>query len=249
METNQILDIKTSVCLTTYNRTDLVIEAIEQIVSDPRVDEIVIVDDCSDINQYYLLELKLMQFKNQSHTNKIRLERNPKNLDCYLNKKRAIELAKNDWCIIFDSDNILTKQYLDVLFEYEWAVGWNKKILLTPEFARPAFDFRWLSNTLLSRSNVARFIDQRNCEVMLNAMNYFVNREEYLRVFDNDIDPITSDSIYQALRWLENDNKIYVLPGLQYDHRLHIESHYLKNVKRTPQGFHEEIVARLRQLR
>lgn len=247
METDRILDKTISVCITTYNRTDFVIECIEQIVDDARVSEIVIVDDHSDSNVFHFLDDEISQrFKS---ANKIKLYRNAKNLDCYKNKKRAIELASNEFVIIFDSDNVLTTKYLDVIFNYEWAVGWNEKLLLTPEFAKPAFDFRWMSNTLLNKENIARFIDQRNCETMLNAMNYFVNRNEYLRVFDNTIDPVTSDSIYQSLRWLEGGNSIYVLPGLQYDHRLHIESHYLKNVKRTPVGFHEEVKARLRQLR
>lgn len=236
--------MKISVCVTTYNRSDLTVRCIEQIVSDSRVSEIVIVDDCSDINEYYKLELKLMQF---SKSDKIKLHRNPKNLDCYFNKRRVIELAKEEYCILFDSDNILTKSYLDAI-ETNLPLVKHRGTILTPEFARPAFDFRWLSGTLLDKSNIARYIDQSNCEVMLNACNYFVNREEYLRVFDDSIDPVTSDSIYFILKWLEIGNAIYVCPGLQYDHTLHDGSHYLKNHKRTPEGFHEEVKRKIRQL-
>ena len=80
-------------------------------------------------------------------------------------------------------------------------------------------------------------------------MNYLVNREEYLRVFDNDIRPVTSDSIYQNYRWIEAGNMIYVVPDFQYDHRVHDGSHYRQNVRRTPSHLHDDIVNRLKQMK
>lgn len=239
---------KISICIPTYERTDMVIRAIEQVIGDKRTNDIVVVDDASNINTYYMLELKLKELEEKSKVKKIRLERNTVNFDCYKNKSKAISLAKNEYAILFDSDNVLTKDYIDVLYHVQFYQGWDKTTIYTPEFARPAFDFRWLSGTLLDKSNIARYIDQSNCETMLNAANYFVNRDEYLKAFDGTVDPVTSDSIYLASRWLERENTIYVTPKLQYDHTLHDGSHYRQNNKRTPQGFHEEVKKKLREM-
>jgi hypothetical protein len=89
---------------------------------------------------------------------------------------------------------------------------------------------------------------------MLNAANYFVNRHEYLKLFNPDIDPVTSDSIYMTSRWLEFGNSIYVVPDLSYQHRVnnHEEeegSHYGRNIRRTPQGLHESIIKKLKQMK
>jgi hypothetical protein len=84
---------------------------------------------------------------------------------------------------------------------------------------------------------------------MLNAMNYFVHRDEYLRVWDGSIDPVTSDSLFQNYNWLKAGNEISVLPELEYEHRVHSGSHYQNNVRRTPRGFHESIIQKLKELR
>ena len=80
-------------------------------------------------------------------------------------------------------------------------------------------------------------------------MNYFVNRDEYLRVWDGSIDPVTSDSLYQNYNWLNGGNSIYVVPNLTYEHRVHSGSHYQNNVRRTPQGFHDSIIEKLKNMK
>lgn len=231
-----------SLCLTNYNRTDLLYDSFHQVIDDPRISEIIISDDCSQIELYNTVT---WQFKSSP---KVKIHRNEKNLDCYLNKKAAIELASNDWVIIFDSDNLLTKEYINRI-ETLITAGLNDKTIYQPEFAKPHFNFTHLSGKLLNSGNISGWMDMGNTSTMLNAMNYFVNRSEYLRVFDSSIDPVTSDSIYQNYNWLAAGNSIYVVPGLEYDHRVHSLSHYQNNVKRTPYGFHEEILHKLREMR
>jgi hypothetical protein len=122
--------------------------------------------------------------------------------------------------------------------------------ILNPSFAKPHFDFRMHQCTLIDKSNVHEYyMHSGSFQTMLNAMNYFVNRDEYLRVWDGSIDPVTSDSLYQNYNWLKAGNSIYVVPGLEYEHRVHSGSHYQNNVRRTPQGFHESIVQKLKELK
>lgn len=231
-----------SLCLTNFNRTELLYDSFHEVIQDPRISEIVISDDCSQVELYNTV---VWQFKT---IDKVKIYRNEVNLDCYKNKARALGLATNPWCILFDSDNKLIVQYLDRL-ESLWQAGLNEKTIYQPEFARPHFDFRHLSGTNLTKANIGHYIKKGNTGTMLNAMNYFVNKHEYLKVFDPTVDPVTSDSIYQNYRWLAAGNAIYVVEGLQYDHRVHDQSHYKNNVSRTPNGFHDEILEKLKQMR
>lgn len=231
-----------SLCLTTFNRTQMLYEAIEQVKDDPRLSEIVIVDDHSD--EEYFTAIK-WQFQDNP---KIKLFRNERNLDCYFNKKEAIEKSTSEWVIIFDSDNLMTKEYLDRI-ENLMIAGVNPKTLYQPEFAKPHFDFRAFAGQNITKSNVSEQMPKPSFETMLNAMNYLVNRAEYLRIWDGETNPVTSDSIYQNYNWLKAGNSIYVTPGLEYEHKVHSGSHYQQNVRRTPQDFHKTIINLLKTMK
>lgn len=243
-----------SVCIPTYNRFNLLLECIAPFLEDDRVTEIVIVDDCSDMNIYKNIEIYCMQYA------KVRLYRNEKNLDCALNKKRCVELATNDWVLLADSDNVFSKEFIDTIFNERHINPvtqentWSRLMIYQPSFAKPHFDFTAFEGKHISFMNVAFFMMQHQFQTMLNAANCFFHREEWLGVFDSSIDPVTSDSIYQNYRWLEAGNSIYVVPGLHYEHRVsnhgkEEKSHYVQKNRKTPKGFHESIVNKLKAMR
>jgi glycosyltransferase involved in cell wall biosynthesis len=227
-----------SLCIPTWNRTDMLYEAFRQVINDDRISEIVIVDDASNDEVYHTIAWQTKSI------NKVKLYRNEKNLDCYRNKREAVSKASNEWVILFDSDNILTKQYVDRICDSK--VAWSKNQIFQPQAALPHFKFNSFKGTVINRHNVSTFMVDMSFQTMLNAMNYFVNRDEYLKVWDGSVDPVTSDSIYFNYCWLKAGNSIYVVPGLEYEHRVHEESHYQKNVRRTPSGFHDKIVNELK---
>lgn len=107
---------KISVAIPCYNSSGYIINALKYPVLDDRISEIVIVDDCS--NDYEELK-KIVASLNSE---KIKLYRNEKNSGgCYLNKYYATRFATNEWVILFDSDNIFGKEYIDALYEQkEW---------------------------------------------------------------------------------------------------------------------------------
>lgn len=230
---------KISLCIPNFNRVDMVLEAFEKVYNDERISEIIISDDHSDRATYYELE-SLIKF-----LPKVKMFRNEVNVDCHRNKRISIELATNDWCVLLDSDNIINTDYLDNLFTRKWF----DDIIYTPSFASPHFDFRAFEKLTVVKYNVAKWIDEPMFETMLNACNYFVNRKEYLKTWPGSKDPVTSDSIFFCLNWLERGNKIWVVPGQTYEHRVHPGSHYQNNVARTPNGFHQEILHKLRELK
>jgi glycosyltransferase involved in cell wall biosynthesis len=232
-----------TLCLTNYNRTDLLFESFKQVINDDRISEIVIVDDHSIMECFNIVS------EYCGYIPKVRLYRNERNLDCYRNKREAVSKASNDWVIIFDSDNIMTKEYVDALIQCGCERGWNEKQVLNPSFSKPHFDFRQHQGQTVTKENILDYIESGCFQTMLNAMNYFVHRDEYLRVWDGSIDPVTSDSLYQNYNWLKAGNSIYVVPGLEYEHRVHSGSHYQNNVRRTPQGLHDSIIQKLKELK
>lgn len=229
-----------TVAFTNYNRTELLFEAIEPFISDDRVSEIVISDDCSDADIYQTVVWKY------NGVEKVKIFRNEVTKDCYYNKRQAVKRASNEWVALLDSDNIFGRDFIDSIFSQK---PWNQSWAYAPEFARPHFNFTEISGTAISKNNIASVLPNGNCSTMLNAMNYFVNRDEYLRVWDASTDPVTSDSLFHNYNWLKGGNTIYVTPGLQYQHRVHEGSHYKQNVRRTPKGFHDELIDKLKRMK
>ncbi len=248
-----------SLCVTNFNREILLFQALEQVLDDDRVSEIIISDDCSEYELYKRVVAHYKPF------DKVKVSRNDTNVDCYRNKRKAVSLASNKAVIIWDSDNIMTKAYIDVLHKpcpngttpLQYVMSqtspkdWHGALCtcFQPVFAKPHFDFRKYSNKEIRKQEVAQYMDDSNFTTALNAMNYFLNGEEYLRVWDSSVDPVTSDSIFQNYNWLKAGNSIYFTPGLEYEHRISEDSHYKLNNKKTPAGFHNDIIRKLRSLR
>lgn len=229
-----------SACFTTYNRTDLLFEAIEPFLKDERITEIVISDDHSTEEIYQTILWKY------NGVEKVKIFRNEVNVDCYRNKKLAIERATNEWVLILDSDNIFSQKFIDIACSY--AGNHAPGFAVAPSFARPHFNFTELGGCLLNHGNIAGLLNTGSCSTMLNAMNYLANRPEYLRVWDGSIDPVTSDSIFHNYNWLKAGNSIWVDKDFQYEHRVHEGSHYQKNHRRTAHGFHDSIIEKLKQM-
>lgn len=235
---------KISICIPTYNRYQMTLESFENILTDSRVDEIVIVDDCSTDDSWDRLIQKQIQYIDKG-ISKVVLYRNDSNLDCYRNKKRAVELATNHWCILFDSDNILTTDYIDKIYAIE---EWVPAVTYLPSWAKPHFDYREFEGRLFTKENIHKDIQHIRLQTALNTANFFVNVDSYLRVFDDGINPHTSDSIFMNYRLLEDGNMLYIVPGLHYEHRVHEGSHYRQNCHKTG-TFHNEVINKLQELR
>jgi len=239
-----------SIAITNFNRTKLLFDALANVLDDDRVSEIVISDDHSEQSIYNQV---VEHYKGHP---KVKIFRNEQNIDCYHNKAQALRLASNDWCCLLDSDNIYGRDYIDRI-ESLIQSGVTESTIYTPSWAQPHFNFIKVSGVNISRSNIGGLLLQDNdgkVQTMLNAANYFVHRQSWLSCFVAAINPVTSDSIFMAYRWLESGRSIYVVPDLNYQHRVNNHgteepSHYGKNINRTPSGFHNDILQRLKNMR
>lgn len=230
-----------SLVITTYNRTDLLFESFAQVLDDPRITDVCIVDDHS--STHTIIEINRMLSELPAHREKIRFFMNDRNLGCYRNKREAVSKASNEWVILLDSDNVITPVYIDALFTHEW----SRRRILQPEFAEPHFDFTQFSGKYFGTPfDTVNFND--TFFTMLNACNYFVNRDEYLKVWEDRPEPWTADSLLQNYNWLNAGNYIHVLPGLRYQHRVHDGSHYKEHHKKTG-NLYNELVNKLKAMR
>lgn len=229
---------KISIAIPTFNRVEWTLRAFEQVLYDDRVGEVVISDDCSYIYDYARL------LDCAEGMDKVHVYRNSENLGCYFNKKRAIELSSNEYCVLLDSDNIINIKFIDVLFSRQWFPG----IILAPDMGEPALNYKQFSGITLSKYNIPLLIDMGNMAMLLNTMNWFVNKNEYLKVFDDSSEPWTSDSIYFNYCWLAAGNFIDVVDGLTYHHEIHQGSHYAIHNTKAP-GFYESVIQKIKELK
>lgn len=211
-----------TLAITTYKRPELTYQSFKKVLKDKRISEILIIDDCSPMTDYILLQ-------EMCQDEKVVIFRNEKNIGCYHNKRKAIDRSENEWVIILDSDNVIDSSYLDSVAHFEL----QPDTIYAPEFARPHFDYRGFSDKTISKSNVSGMVDQPRFDCLINTCNYLVNRDEYLRVWKDHPEPWTADTLFMNYNWLESGNRIHVVEGMQYDHLVHGGSHYQEHVSKT----------------
>lgn len=191
---------------------------------DERVSEVVLSVEPQSRNERILRRL--------SQCPKVKVFFNEKREFVFRNKYRAIERSTNSWVIILDSDNQIDAFYLSTLYKLR---PWDPKTMYQPEYLYPMFDARRLGGERITRENVARHMDFPMFRCLLNAMNYFVNRGEFLEanreLFDTNFDPKCADSLYINYNMLKNGCTLRVVKDLRYDHRVHDGSFYKQNAK------------------
>lgn len=224
--------MKLSLCITTYNRPRLTIKAFEKVYNDPRIDEIVIVDDCSGAGNYPKLLQLVNEFEYLASPLKIRIAQNETNIGMSCNKARAIEWAKNEWCILFDSDNVLDVDYLDAFYKMlvDDEHRPNPNIIYCPDFARPMFDYRSLSGKAYTAFMVKHEIKNNDAlNLAMNTCNYIVNKERYLIAYKHNPKHVASDTIWFNYNWMLNGGNFYFVPNMQYEHLVHDGSGFMQD--------------------
>lgn len=226
--------MKLSLCITTYNRYDMTIESFAKVIDDPRIDDIVIMDDnstdgsCRKLADYF------------EDNPKVNIIQKVVNQGMSLNKRDAISHAKNEWCIIFDSDNIIGPDYLDAFFKYitpydERDIKEDRHVIFCPDFAKPDFDYRAFSKSspptygIYDKKDAARCIVDSRFNCLMNTCNYIVNRDFYLSAYQHNPEHIASDTIWHNYNHLKAGGKICVVPGMQYMHRVHDGSGFMQD--------------------
>jgi glycosyltransferase involved in cell wall biosynthesis len=245
--------MKLSLCITTYNRYEMTIESFAKVLNDQRIDDIVIMDDCSTDKSFIKIHESLSSNKKISFHTRI------ENVGMSRNKRDAISHAKNEWAIIFDSDNIIGPDYLDAFYNHTLADTRNNftehfyNCIFCPDFAKPNFDYRAFSRAqpptygIYNAKDAARcMIDSRfNC--LMNTCNYIVNRDFYLQAYKHNPQHKASDTIWHNYNHLKAGGLFAVVPNMQYEHRVHDGSGFMQEAQYNMQKS-EEVRKLIQQL-
>lgn len=225
------MDRKISLAIPYYNNSQFIFEAMLPALTDERVTEIIICDDYShDIT-------RLLELLNNINNDKIKLFRNNENKGCYHNKIETVSKCTNDWAILLDSDNIMSPLYIDTLFGIS---QWDETIIYAPSNAitfpgtpGPNLNFSIYENTMITRDVFKNDINTDRFQCLMNDCNYFLPVKQYLncmKPIEHLYDRSRMDSLDSATLftdWLCNNNTIFVVKDLHYNHRVHATSNYM----------------------
>lgn len=212
-----------SVALTTFNRFEWTIRAIEQVIDDERIKEFVIVDDASTDNSFLRLA------NHYKDNQKVRLIQQVKNRGMSYNKYTAVSYCRTQYVALWDSDNTFDKSYLDALFASPM-IAKQVDVILCPEFARPGFDYRDYCGLWINKSNVKELMNDPIFRCLLNTCNYVFPRDEYLKIYKEDLSIKATDTIHFNYLWLLAGHSFYVVRDMQYDHLQHSGSGFLQDL-------------------
>lgn len=211
--------MKLSLAITTFMRYEMTVESFAQVIDDPRIDDIVILDDASTDGSYE----KLSDHFNGNE--KIRVIRQAQNRGMSQNKADAVAHANNEYVALWDSDNIFGTDYLDALEK----VPFYENAILCPVFAKPQFDFRKYAGKTIQRNDAKYLIADDAFNVAMNCCNYVVPRQQYLKTYKFNKGHICSDTVWFNYNWLKNGNVFHFVDGMEYTHRVHPGSGFLQN--------------------
>jgi len=204
---------KISLVLTNYNRYDSIIRLISNVTL---FDEVVINDDCSEISLFNKLKDFCVGKPN------IKLYRNDTNVGAFHNKYIAMTKATNDWCVLFDSDNLLQNSYVETLLGIP---TWDEDTIYQPSSFGP-FNFIKYEGTTFSKSSDLLL----DLGALFNGGNYFVNKNKYISVVGGWESIIKYVEVHSLLYlWLLDNGKFNVTPGLNYVHVTSHDSFYMSH--------------------
>lgn len=233
--------MKLNLCITNYNRYELLLNAIKcrTFSWGPHanltfVEETIITDDTDD----NLIGQKLNDwFTNNPGCNYIK---NEKRLGMQLNKLEVLRqssMLNDNFAILLDSDNKLTDWYFIALHNLDWFNHSEaKNIIVAPTFAMPQFDYQILNNLSIDFSVASEILNggwtekhKTALELALNTCNYVVHPATFLEKVKPNPDVKGCDTFWFNYQWLKNGGKIFFLKDMHYNHLVHDGSEWLKH--------------------
>jgi len=207
----------------------MTLESFSKVLNNPAIDEIVIVDDYSAPDCFFIL----WQMVHNLENNKIKIIRNASNLKPFQNKYKAVYACKNEWVILLDSDNIIDNEYISKVL----AVQAIPDTIYCPmslysEDNQIEWDYSDFKQQVITKLNAKEKLSYPSFTTSLNTGNFFVNRAKYLEVHEATTEDTTlsvNDALYFSYLWLLKGNYMMVLDGLSYVHRIHKGSWYKNN--------------------
>jgi glycosyltransferase involved in cell wall biosynthesis len=245
-----------SLAIPFYNNSKYIKDALGLVVTkDPRINEIIILDDCSNENEY----IKMVEIAfTRPNRDKIKIFRNKKNLKLPLNKIEVLKYCNNKWVYLLDADNYLCVNTIDTLYKLP---EWNEDTIYAPWISitfpnySKELDYRLLKNQVIDRNYVRNKFNDVKIKTFMNNCNYFLCKDRYLDCMNKNKHNIVNlinnfgvnllmpfDSVTLLVLWLKENNKIKVVEYLEYKHRIHDESTFKISDKRFERNIYNYLL-------
>jgi len=219
-----------SLCITTMNRWEFLEKNLPKYLESSYINEIVISDENGN-------DVKKIQETFSSP--KLKLFVNETRQGVYKNKLLAIRRATNEWTCLIDSDNFAPDSYFEActkVFQDDKSIVYSPERTL-PHGTHPGFDFRRFSNTFVDRTNFKKVYRHNGSgNVLLNCMNYIISKSLVQSLQGNPSYEAACkalDSAYINYLIFQQNGRIFVVPGMAYEHVVHPGSNYLLEVSTT----------------
>jgi hypothetical protein len=208
-------------------------KSIPEYIKNDHITEIVICDETGEDYDAITANFshpKLKVFKNDSH------------LGCFKNKMNVAAKATSQYICIFDSDNYADENYFIAFKNFININTELQNTIFIPSYAKPLFNFNWISNVIITDKNINTIWEKYQhshpdgCgfSTVLNTMNCIISKYFFDTINILDDTPwcnecFSYDSIYFCLYILfEKKGNLIVVPGMEYEHRVHAGSHYIQ---------------------
>lgn len=229
-----------------YNNAKFMEDTLRHIIVDTRIDEIIICDDKSNSDNLTELKCIIKKYDND----KIKLIENTSNIGCYHNKIKSVSLCTQNWVILFDSDNILNKNYIDCLYtQYPWndmTIYAPCNAITFPGTPSSNLNYNTYSGRYITRQTYLHDFNSVVFKCLINNCNYFVSRKNFIECHShleynrNLIDSLDSAVLFTD--WLCYGGQVKVVHGMEYKHRLHKNSNYVTSPARCNGKIVEQVL-------
>jgi hypothetical protein len=209
-----------SLTFLTHNSSSYIIQQLEKNyfeMSKGLVNEIVVLDDCT--NDYSLLK--------KFETDNVKIFRNDEHLYPLLSRPKVVELCKNDWVLLMDSDNFLCESVFDFIREKKL----DENYIYAPGFAMPRLDYRpEYGNSVIDLKLASEKLQRtksKRMDALLNTSNYLVPKNNFLEVaknIDPKFSPCPHEVVYFNYLWFSSGRKIFCSKDWEYHHTLRPDS-------------------------
>lgn len=237
---------KISVAIPTYNSSIYLSELLKRLSKFNSIQEVIISDDNSNIDQIKIIKDLLEEYKNFF---KITISLNDKNIGGFRNKRKVTSLCKGNYIYQIDSDNLPSNTSLFKLSNLINSTDFNFNNLYLPSklvtfkhgkkssFLNPKNYVTFSKDSLLLTSSLIisnlegqkKSIKDKSIRWVLNVGNPFYEKENYLNKTSevSHTSEIAADAMALSYYWIKNDGEIVLLKGFKHLHRLRQDSYYV----------------------
>ena len=215
-----------------YNTSRYFEEAVSLAIENDFVKEIVVNDDCSQVDEWDNLCTVVEKLK----CDKIKIFRNDENLGGFRNKYTAVKNSTCEWVYLLDSDNNPAEDTLGIIESIDdpnpdYCYLPQTLLLHKEDGYRDEVNYNFKYDQIgIDEAQDALLKRSKYFDWLLNTGNFVFNREAYLERlqggFDNKDEPVYACSIAFSYHWMANGGAYKIVPGMKYYHRLRNDSYW-----------------------